>query len=57
MNGAKLLVAALENEGVKQIFGAPGEENLDRRQSMRWRLIVRAGTGESAPWLMTANLR
>jgi gluconolactonase len=29
MNGANLLVAALENEGVKQIFGVPGEENLD----------------------------
>ena len=28
MNGATLLVAALENEGVKQIFGVPGEENL-----------------------------
>jgi acetolactate synthase-1/2/3 large subunit len=29
MNGANLLVAALENEGVKQIFGVPGEENPD----------------------------
>lgn len=29
MNGAELLVSALENEGVKQIFGIPGEENLD----------------------------
>jgi acetolactate synthase-1/2/3 large subunit len=29
MNGANLLVAALENGGVKQIFGAPGEENPD----------------------------
>ena len=29
MNGAELLVAALENEGVQQIFGVPGEENLD----------------------------
>jgi acetolactate synthase-1/2/3 large subunit len=29
MNGADLLVAALENEGVNHIFGVPGEENLD----------------------------
>ena len=29
MNGADLLVAALENEGVQHIFGVPGEENLD----------------------------
>ncbi|WP_407178977.1 acetolactate synthase large subunit [Bradyrhizobium sp. STM 3562] len=28
MNGAELLVAALENEGVQRIFGVPGEENL-----------------------------
>jgi len=28
MNGAELLVAALENEGVTRIFGVPGEENL-----------------------------
>ncbi|MGH8287880.1 MAG: acetolactate synthase large subunit [Steroidobacteraceae bacterium] len=29
MNGAQLLVAALQSEGVKRIFGVPGEENLD----------------------------
>ncbi|TGQ76621.1 hypothetical protein EN849_33115, partial [Mesorhizobium sp. M2D.F.Ca.ET.206.01.1.1] len=29
MNGAELLVSALENENVRQIFGVPGEENLD----------------------------
>jgi acetolactate synthase-1/2/3 large subunit len=28
MNGADLLVAALENEGVTRVFGVPGEENL-----------------------------
>jgi len=28
MNGAELLVAALETEGVTRIFGVPGEENL-----------------------------
>ena len=35
MNGAELLVAALENEGVEQIFGVPGEENLDVVESLR----------------------
>jgi acetolactate synthase-1/2/3 large subunit len=35
MNGAELLVAALENEGVKQIFGVPGEENLDVVEALR----------------------
>ena len=35
MNGAKLLVAALENEGVKQIFGVPGEENPDIVEALR----------------------
>ena len=35
MNGAGLLVAALENEGVKPIFGVPGEENLDVVEALR----------------------
>jgi acetolactate synthase-1/2/3 large subunit len=35
MNGAELLVAALENEGVRQIFGVPGEENLDLVEALR----------------------
>jgi acetolactate synthase-1/2/3 large subunit len=35
MNVAGLLVAALENEGVKQIFGVPGEENLDVVEALR----------------------
>jgi acetolactate synthase-1/2/3 large subunit len=35
MNGAELLVAALENEGVAQIFGVPGEENLDVVEALR----------------------
>ncbi len=35
MNGAELLVAALENEGVKRIFGVPGEENLDILEALR----------------------
>ena len=33
--GSDLLVAALENEGVTQIFGVPGEENLDVVESLR----------------------
>ncbi|HTW69674.1 MAG TPA: acetolactate synthase large subunit [Acetobacteraceae bacterium] len=35
MKGADLLVAALENEGVRQIFGVPGEENLDVVEALR----------------------
>jgi acetolactate synthase I/II/III large subunit len=35
MNGADLLVAALENEGVVQIFGVPGEENLAMVEALR----------------------
>src|SRR5271168_1336496 len=35
MNGADLLVSALENEGVKEIFGVPGEENLDIVEALR----------------------
>src|SRR6201992_1751870 len=35
MNGAELLVAALENEGVTQIYGVPGEENLDVVDALR----------------------
>ena len=35
MNGAELLVSALENEGVQQIFGIPGEENLDVVEALR----------------------
>jgi acetolactate synthase I/II/III large subunit len=35
MNEADLLVLALENEGVKQIFGVPGEENLAIVEALR----------------------
>ena len=34
-NGAELLVAALENEGVERIFAVPGEENLDVLEALR----------------------
>jgi acetolactate synthase-1/2/3 large subunit len=35
MNGAELFVSALENEGVRQIFAVPGEENLDFVEALR----------------------
>ncbi|PWI48497.1 acetolactate synthase large subunit [Candidatus Heimdallarchaeota archaeon B3_Heim] len=35
MKASDLLVKALENEGVKYIFGVPGEENLDFLESLR----------------------
>ena len=35
MNGAELLVSALENERVQQIFGVPGEESLDFVEALR----------------------
>ena len=35
MKGAEILIKALENEGVKQIFGIPGEENLDVIEAIR----------------------
>ncbi|CCH79035.1 Thiamine pyrophosphate protein domain protein TPP-binding [Nostocoides japonicum T1-X7] len=34
-NGAELLVAALENEGVQKIYGVPGEENLRTVEALR----------------------
>lgn len=33
--GSELLVEALKNEGVKRIFGVPGEENLDVIEALR----------------------
>jgi acetolactate synthase-1/2/3 large subunit len=35
VKGSDLLVRALENEGVRYIFGVPGEENLDLMESLR----------------------
>ncbi len=35
MKASDLLVRALEHEGVRQIFGLPGEENLDLVESLR----------------------
>ncbi len=35
MKASDLFVKALENEGVKYVFGVPGEENLDLLESLR----------------------
>lgn len=35
MKGSDIFIKALENEGVKYIFGVPGEENLDIVESVR----------------------
>lgn len=35
MKASDLLVRALENEGVRHVFGVPGEENLDLLESLR----------------------
>lgn len=35
MNASDLFVKALENEGVKRIYGVPGEENLDFLEALR----------------------
>ena len=35
MNVAEILVKCLENEGVKYIYGIPGEENLDVMNALR----------------------
>ncbi|MGE4504136.1 MAG: acetolactate synthase large subunit [Desulfovibrionaceae bacterium] len=35
MNAAEMFVKALENEGVRYVFGIPGEENLDLLEALR----------------------
>ena len=35
MKASELLVKALENEGVRVIYGVPGEENLDFLEALR----------------------
>ena len=34
MNASELLIRCLENEGVRYIFGVPGEENLDFMEAL-----------------------
>src|SRR6201999_1155966 len=57
MNGAELLVSALENEGVEQIFGIPGEENLDVVEALRRRSKIKlvVTRHESAAAFMAAT--
>src|SRR3974377_1830689 len=56
MNGAELLVSALENEGVQQIFGIPGEENLAFLDALRRSSIKLVGTrDEEAAAFMAAT--
>ena len=49
MNGAELLVSALENEGVEQIFGVPGEENLGVIEALRLSKIELVVTRHEQP--------
>jgi acetolactate synthase-1/2/3 large subunit len=57
MNGAELLISALENEGVQQIFGVPGEENLDMVEALRRRSKIKlvVTRHESAAAFMAAT--
>jgi hypothetical protein len=56
MSGANLLEAALENEGVKQVFEVPGEENLDIVKALRRSTIKLVVTGhEQAAAFMAAT--
>ncbi len=48
-NGAELLVASLENEGVKQVFGVPGEENLEVIEALRRSSITLIVTRHEQP--------
>jgi len=49
LNGAELLVSALENEGVEQIFGVPGEENLGVIEALRLSKIELVVTRHEQP--------
>ena len=48
-NGAGLLVAALENEGVERVFGVPGEENLAVIEALRGSSIELVVTRHEQP--------
>ncbi len=53
IDAAKLLVAALENEGVEAVHGVPGEENLDLLEALRTssiRLILTRHEQGAASW-------
>ena len=55
MNGASLLVAALESAGVKQIFAVPGEENLAFAEALV-RSTIELTRHEQAAAFMAATL-
>ncbi|MFA6427679.1 MAG: acetolactate synthase large subunit [Candidatus Magasanikbacteria bacterium] len=56
MKASDVLVHALENEGVKYIFGVPGEENLDFLESLSYSSIKFIITRhEQAAGFMAAN--
>jgi hypothetical protein len=54
MNGPNLLVAALENDGVKQIFGVPGEESLDIIEALRRSTIGLSHHEQAAAYALPA---
>ena len=52
---AEVLVKCLENEGVKYVFGIPGEENLDMMNALEKsdiRVIVVCMNRERHSWLI-----
>ena len=56
MKASDLFVRALESEGVKYIFGIPGEENLDFLESLKNSSIKLILTRhEQAAGFMAAN--
>jgi acetolactate synthase-1/2/3 large subunit len=55
MNGANLLVAALENEGTKRIFGVPGEENLDIVEVLRCSTLELARHEQAAAFMAATH--
>ncbi|MFQ5540758.1 MAG: acetolactate synthase large subunit [Candidatus Paceibacteria bacterium] len=57
MKASDLFVKALENEGVRYVFGVPGEENLDLLESLRTSSITFVVTRhEQAAGFMAATL-
>ena len=51
MNGAELLVAGLEAEGVTHVFGVPGEENLHLIEALRTSPISFVVSSMPLSWL------
>ena len=51
MNGANLLVAALENEGLRQLLGVPGQGNLDTVEALRLSTIEFTRHEQTTPFM------